>query len=73
MRTVKLIEPGKLVMENTNEQFGITDSTVKVQVKACGICGSDLALYNGRRDLAGEHYFGHEFSGIIIEIGRAHV
>ena len=72
MRTVKLIEPGKLVMENTNEQFGITDSTVKVQVKACGICGSDLALYNGRRDLAGEHYFGHEFSGIIIDEGKGY-
>ena len=70
MRKVKLIEPGKLVLENTQEQFGITDSTVKVEVKACGICGSDLALYNGKRDLAGEHYFGHEFSGIILDAGK---
>ena len=70
MRKVKLIEPGKLVLENTNEEFGITDSTVKIDVKACGICGSDLALYNGKRDLAGEHYFGHEFSGIILDEGK---
>ena len=39
-------------------------------MKACGICGSDLALYNGKRDLAGEHYFGHEFSGIILDEGK---
>ena len=70
MRKIKLIEPGKLILENTSEQFGVTDSTVKVEVKACGICGSDLALYTGRRDLAGEHYFGHEFSGTIIDEGR---
>ena len=70
MRKVKLIEPGKLVLENTDEMFGVTDSTVMVDVKACGICGSDLALYNGRRDLSGEHYFGHEFSGIILDEGK---
>ena len=70
MRKVHLIEPGKLVLENTNENFDVTDSTVKIDVKACGICGSDMALYNGTRDLAGEHYFGHEFSGIILDEGK---
>ena len=70
MRKVKLIEPGKLVLENTDEMFGVTDRPVMVDVKACGICGSDLALYNGRRDLSGEHYFGHEFSGIILDEGK---
>ena len=40
---------------------------VNVQVKACGICGSDLALMNGTRDRSRERYFGHEFSGIVVE------
>jgi len=70
MRKVKLIEPGKLILEDVNEKYNVTESTVKVEVKACGICGSDLALYNGRRDLSGEHYFGHEFSGIITDAGK---
>ncbi len=70
MRSMKLIEPGKLFMQDLKEPIIVTDNTVKVEVKACGICGSDLALYNGKRDLAGEHYFGHEFSGIVVDEGK---
>lgn len=70
MRKVRLIEPGKLVLEETNERYDVTDSTVKIDVKACGVCGSDLALLTGRRDLSGEHYFGHEFSGIVMDAGK---
>lgn len=70
MRCIKLLAPGQLELQDTNEKQNVTDNTVKVQVKACGICGSDLALYNGRRDLTTEHYFGHEFSGVITEVGN---
>lgn len=70
MREVKLVAPGELKLAETNEKFEVTDKTVKVDVKACGICGSDLALYNGRRDLTTEHYFGHEFSGVITDAGQ---
>lgn len=69
MRSVKLLAPGQLELQNVNKNIQVTPDTVKVSVKACGICGSDLALYNGRRDLANEHYFGHEFSGTVIEQG----
>ncbi len=69
MREVKLLAPGELKLVETNKKIQVTDKTVKVDVKACGICGSDLALYNGRRDLTNEHYFGHEFSGIITDPG----
>ncbi len=47
----------------------VTEGTVKVAVKASGICGSDLVrvLNNGA------HYYpiilGHEFSGTVTEIG----
>lgn len=70
MRSLKLLAPGVLEMKTLNDRFEVTDNTVKVEVKACGICGSDLALYNGKRDLANEHYFGHEFSGTIIDQGK---
>lgn len=70
MRSIKLLAPGQLEIQERDERQQITDNTVRVQVKACGICGSDLALYNGRRDLSHEHYFGHEFSGVITEVGN---
>lgn len=69
MRCVKLLAPGQLELVNTDEKIQVTPQTVKVAVKACGICGSDLALLNGRRDLSKEHYFGHEFSGTILDAG----
>ena len=47
----------------------VTDSNVKVAVKACGVCGSDLSLYKGNRDISKETYFGHEFSGIVLDAG----
>lgn len=48
----------------------IKQGYVKVKVKVCGICGSDVP-----RVLGGEsHYFpnvlGHEFSGDVVEIGE---
>lgn len=70
MRAVKLLAPGVLELQEIPGLDPVTESTVRVDVSACGICGSDLALYNGRRDLSGERYFGHEFSGIITEAGN---
>jgi L-iditol 2-dehydrogenase len=40
--------------------------TVKVQVSACGVCGSDVAFWKGHRL---DPYFGHEFTGIVMEVG----
>ena len=47
----------------------VSDNDVKIQVKACGVCGSDLALISGHRDIKNERYFGHEFSGIVTAVG----
>lgn len=69
MRRVALIDYGKLELQDRWE--GITSlqpGTVKVEVSACAICGSDLALYRGKRDLKEERYFGHEFSGRVVEV-----
>jgi threonine dehydrogenase-like Zn-dependent dehydrogenase len=42
---------------------------VLVAVRACGICGSDLRLY--RNGSGAGTYFGHEFSGLVVEAGSA--
>ncbi|MEW5816616.1 MAG: alcohol dehydrogenase catalytic domain-containing protein [Spirochaetota bacterium] len=52
----------------TRRQRPLQASEVLVEVHACGICGSDLRLYrNGIKDFP---YFGHEFSGTVVETGK---
>ena len=49
----------------------VKPGTVKVRVRATGICGSDIprVLHNGA------HFYpvvlGHEFSGDVVEVGEA--
>ena len=52
----------------------IGSDEVLIKVKACGICGSDIAYYWGMSPLEtetgkGPLVLGHEFSGEIVEIG----
>lgn len=68
LRKIALIEPERLKMLTEEQEIPLQDGMVKVRVKACGICGSDLALLNGSRDIRNERYFGHEFSGVVEEI-----
>ncbi|MBU7478609.1 zinc-binding alcohol dehydrogenase family protein [Lactiplantibacillus pentosus] len=45
-------------------------SDIIVKVKACGICGSDKAIYNGSNPFVElPRVMGHEFVGEIVEIG----
>lgn len=70
MRKVALVDYGKLVLQRDAEDItAVEPGTVLVDVKACSICGSDIALFKGKRDLTQERYFGHEFSGTIIDAG----
>lgn len=70
MRKVALVDYGKLELQENCEPIRALDSgTVKIDVTACSICGSDIALYHGRRSLQNERYFGHEFSGVVTDAG----
>ncbi len=43
---------------------------VKVKVKAVGVCGTDLHIYqHGRGDVAFPRVMGHELSGEVVEVG----
>jgi L-iditol 2-dehydrogenase len=51
------------------------DDEVVVAVKACGICGSDVAYYFGKATLEtasgeGPLILGHEFTGEVVAVGR---
>ncbi len=45
---------------------------VKVEVKAAGVCGSDVHLWHGEIGLAVRTpvIMGHEFSGVVAEVGK---
>lgn len=72
MKKVALIAPEQLELQENCPDIMIRPDTVKIEVSACGICGSDLALLTGTRSLENEHYFGHEFSGIVVDAGEGH-
>lgn len=49
------------------------DGEVLIQVKACGVCGTDVHIYQGDQgaaDVTPPTILGHEFSGIVAEVGR---
>jgi L-iditol 2-dehydrogenase len=48
----------------------IGDSEVLIDVKACGICGTDLHIYHDEFPYYPPVILGHEFSGTIAALGR---
>jgi L-iditol 2-dehydrogenase len=43
---------------------------VKIRVKAAGICGTDLHVMEDRYDIKPPIVMGHEFSGVVAEVGE---
>ena len=71
MRKVALIDYGQLELQEPEDFItSLLPGTVKVDVTACAICGSDISLFKGHRDLKTERYFGHEFSGVVLDAGE---
>ena len=69
----RFMEPCKMSYQQEDiPQIG--ENEVLIRVKACGICGSDLVYYNGKSPLdtpdgKGPLILGHEFSGVVAQIG----
>ncbi len=72
MRAIVLEGPRKVrVQEVPMPQIGTNQ--ILVQVKRCGICGSDLHSYaRGSRKVVSEISFagGHELAGIVVDVGN---
>lgn len=71
MKAAKLTSPNQI--EIFDEPFRQTPGPeqVVVQVKAVGICGTDLHIFRGERnDVALPRVMGHELSGIVIQPGE---
>lgn len=71
MRKAKLV--GKRMIEICREDFKEAPEAdeVLIQVKAVGICGTDIHIFNGERtDVEYPRVMGHELSGIVVETGK---
>ena len=50
----------------------VKETDIKVAVSFCGLCGSDLHKYDGKKNTHPIHYpvpLGHEISGHVVEVG----
>ena len=47
------------------------DNEVKIKVAYAGICGTDMSIYTGAKSTYPPITMGHEFSGVITEVGKA--
>jgi threonine dehydrogenase-like Zn-dependent dehydrogenase len=82
MKAVILRRPRQLEMVDIPRPSLTEENHVLVQVRACGICGSDLRYFAGENPWAlhtlGRHVdnppdmiLGHEFSGVVVEVNSA--
>ncbi|MDQ0207710.1 zinc-binding dehydrogenase [Alkalicoccobacillus murimartini] len=53
----------------TVEEPTVKEGLVKIEVKYAGICGSDLHTYEGHYKVKAPVTLGHEFSGVVTEVG----
>ncbi len=69
MRVAHLAGPGRIeVLEVPPPR--VPDDGILLAVRACGVCGSDLRRWREGPDTGGGVVPGHEFSGVIAEVGR---
>ena len=62
--------PGMVELREVPEP-DIKDDEVRVEVKAASVCGSDLHIYHDSHPYWPPVILGHEFSGVVAEVGKA--
>lgn len=72
MKAITVIEPGKMRMLTVEKPEITGPDQVLVEMKATGICGSDVHVYHGSNPYAiYPRVIGHEASGIVRAVGEA--
>ncbi|WP_409305061.1 zinc-dependent alcohol dehydrogenase family protein [Peribacillus sp. SCS-155] len=69
MKAAVLHEPKDLRVDNVPVPE-IKEDEVLIQVKACGICGTDPHIFNGHFPAPTPLILGHEFVGVVAEVGK---
>jgi L-gulonate 5-dehydrogenase len=70
MRVAKLVELNKIEVVDLPVPEIENDTDVQVQVKAVGVCGTDLHMFREHRaDVQLPRIMGHELSGLVTKVG----
>jgi threonine dehydrogenase-like Zn-dependent dehydrogenase len=62
-------DTGEIRLENVSKPIIESGDQILIEVKACGICGTDLKIIEGKHPANDNTILGHEFAGTIVEIG----
>ena len=68
-KAANLIEPKRIIIEEL-EKSEIKSDEALIKVNYAGICGTDIAIYNGDYKVLLPLILGHEFTGEVIEVGE---
>jgi len=71
VRGVVMYAPGDIRVEDVNEPQILKPTDAIIRLSASCICGSDLWAYRGIEALDGLRPMGHEYAGIVEEVGSA--
>lgn len=71
MKAIRFYGPGDVRYETAPDAVLQEDSDVLIKVDRCGICGSDLHIYQGLAGISSGCSIGHEAIGEIVETGRS--
>jgi threonine dehydrogenase-like Zn-dependent dehydrogenase len=71
MRVAVMTAPGEVRVEDRPEPVIVEPTDAIVRLAATCICGSDLWPYRGVERLDGSRPMGHEYAGIVEEVGSA--
>jgi threonine dehydrogenase-like Zn-dependent dehydrogenase len=69
MKTLAYKSIGKIVLEDRPVPHGTEPLDVVIKVSACGICGTDVKIMEGKHVVGNDIALGHEFCGVVQEIG----
>ncbi|QND44017.1 zinc-dependent alcohol dehydrogenase family protein (plasmid) [Rhizobium leguminosarum bv. viciae] len=66
-----LRSPGDIRCEEVTDPKILYPTDAIIKLSASCICGSDLWPYRGLQDVSGPMHMGHEYCGIVVEVGSA--
>jgi len=62
---------GDIKLEEVDLPYITKSNQVLIEIKACGICGTDLKIIEGGHPANDDTILGHEFAGIVREVGES--
>ena len=69
MKAAQFEKPHTLNVINKDLR-ALKDGEVLVQVKACGICGTDVHIVEGKSRSTPPVVLGHEYAGVIADVAK---